>query len=304
MLYSNNEWDQLKRVIVGDATLAHWPVNCSFFRSLEHTSSWTETELPKGPVNPTVIRESNEDLANLSKTLTGLGVEVVRPKKLDFQSFDGMYNYCPRDRLLVVGDKVIDCPMTYPTRFREIEALRDYIDVDIIECDDGNAIFDAANICRLGKDLLYLVSKSGNLAGAKWLQRMLGDTYRVHIIDNIYSGVHIDSTISPVREGLVVINGDRVNHTNIPKVLTNWDKIMISGDEIVNQSFADYPYASNYIAINLLSIDGERVICDPKQINLINKLNEYNVEVFGVDLRHSRTLGGGHHCVTLDLQRG
>jgi N-dimethylarginine dimethylaminohydrolase len=214
-----------------------------------------------------------------------------------------MYNYCPRDRLLVVGDKVIDAPMLYPTRKKEIEALSHLLDVEIISCDDPEATFDAANVCRLGKDLLYLVSESGNVKGAEWLQKTLGSDYRVHILDNIYAGVHIDSTISPVSEGLVVLNGDRINNNNLPEVFKTWDKIYVTGEDIVPQEFEDYPYASKYIALNFLTVNPNLVICDPHQKYLRDELLKRNVNTVGVELRHSRTLGGGHHCVTLDLER-
>ena len=38
----------------------------------------------------------------------------------------------------------------------------------------------------MGKDLLYLVSSSGNHLGAKWLQSVLGEEYRVHTTEDIY----------------------------------------------------------------------------------------------------------------------
>jgi N-dimethylarginine dimethylaminohydrolase len=303
MILSANEWGPLKRIIVGTTTNAHWPVNCKTFRNLEKTTGWKHTPVPKGPVSDTIIKESNDDLENLVLELTKLNITVERPKDLNFEDFDGMYNYCPRDRLLIIGDKVIDAPMMYPTRKKEIEALSYLIDADIITCQDEDVIFDAANICRLGNDLLYLVSDSGNIAGAKWLQRILGSTHKVHILNNIYSGVHIDSTIGPVNEGLVVLNGDRINKNNLPDVFKTWDKIYITGDNIIEQQFVKYPYASKYIALNFLTVSPTTVICDPNQTYLQNKLNEKNVDTIGVKLRHSRTLGGGHHCVTLDLER-
>lgn len=303
MIYSNNEWDPLKRVVVGSATNAHWPANCKSFRNQEKTTKWKKTPVPSGPVNQKIINETNEDLENFSKILTSLNISVERPIDLDFKSFDGMYNYCPRDRLLIVGDKVIDAPMLYPTRRKEIEALSHLIDCDIIPCNNDDAMFDAANICRLGNDLLYLISDSGNYQGAQWLQRQLGSKYKVHILDNIYSGVHIDSTISPIRDGLVVLNSDRINSNNLPEIFKKWDKIFISGDNINPQSFVNYPYASNYIALNFLTISPDLVICDSDQPFLRQALDKKNVKTIGIELRHSRTLGGGHHCVTLDLER-
>jgi len=123
---------------------------------------------------------------------------------------------------------------------------------------------------------------------------------RVHLVE-CYSGVHIDSTIVPVREGLVVLNALRITEDTVPVPLKNWDKIWIH--EPTYQPFVDYPYASNWIGINFLVVDPSSVICDPKQEYLRHQLDKYNVDSWGIDLRHSRTLGGGHHCVTLDLHR-
>ena len=298
--YTNNEWDPLKHVFVGNADNAHWPVNCPVYRKNEETTAWRDTPVPSGPVDDLIIRQANTDLWMFEVKLMR-HANVWQPKELDFASFDGMYNYCPRDRILIVGDRVIDAPMVYPTRIPEIKALDWAFDNEIIKCNNPLAKFDAANVCRLGKDLLYLVSSSGNIEGAKWLQETLGKDYHVHVLDNIYSGVHIDSTISPVREGLVVINKDRVK--KVPEVFANWDIIWMGKEDIVDQPFIDYPYASNYIGLNFLAVNPETVICDPKQNILIDKLDKYNVKVDAVDLRHSRTLGGGHHCVTLDIVR-
>lgn len=302
MLNSCNEWGTLKEIILGTATNAHWPVNCPSFRNLEKTTSWKETPVPSGPVDKKIIDETNYDLEKFKETLESLSIKVHRPNNLDFQTFDGMYNYCPRDRLLIIGDKVIDAPMLYPTRLKELEAIIDFIPGIIIKCEDPSVIFDAANICRLGNDLLYLVSESGNRQGGEWLQSILPD-HQIHILDNIYSGVHIDSTISPVREGLVVLNGDRINHNNLPIIFKSWDKIWVNGDDVFPQGFTNYPYASKYIALNFLTVNPNLIICDPHQLYLRKELEKYNVESIGIELRHSRTLGGGHHCVTLDLVR-
>jgi len=51
-------------------------------------------------------------------------------------------------------------------------------------------------------------------------------------------------------------------------------------------------------------VDPHTVICDRNQPELIKTLRSYKFEVIPLELRHSRTLGGGFHCVTLDLQRG
>jgi N-dimethylarginine dimethylaminohydrolase len=119
---------------------------------------------------------------------------------------------------------------------------------------------------------------------------------------NFYAGVHIDSTIVPLREGVVMLNASRVSFDTVPKVFEGWQKIWVN--EVVAQGFHEYPYASKWIAMNMLVVDPNTVICDRHQTQLIRTLRAYQFEVIPLELRHSRTLGGGFHCVTLDLERG
>jgi glycine amidinotransferase/scyllo-inosamine-4-phosphate amidinotransferase 1 len=113
--------------------------------------------------------------------------------------------------------------------------------------------------------------------------------------------VHIDSTIVPLREGLVLLNGSRVNGGNCPRVFADWEKIYV--DDVVPQEFYQYPYASKWIALNMFSVDPQTVILDKRQHALSSILEKRGFTVIPLELRHSRTLGGGFHCVTLDLVR-
>jgi glycine amidinotransferase/scyllo-inosamine-4-phosphate amidinotransferase 1 len=74
-------------------------------------------------------------------------------------------------------------------------------------------------------------------------------------------------------------------------------------DDVVPQEFYQYPYASKWIALNMLSINADTVIVDAAQAKLIQTLENHGLTVIPHTLRHSRTLGGGFHCVTLDLVR-
>jgi N-dimethylarginine dimethylaminohydrolase len=88
----------------------------------------------------------------------------------------------------------------------------------------------------------------------------------------------------------------------VPKCLAGWDKIWVT--EVEEQGFYQYPYASKWIALNMLSINPQTVIVDAAQTVLIKRLEQHGLTVVPASLRHSRTLGGGFHCVTLDLCRG
>jgi N-dimethylarginine dimethylaminohydrolase len=233
-----------------------------------------------------------------------LGVEVVRPDPLNFQTHDGMYNYCPRDRLLVFGNTIIDPAMMYPCRDMEIQCYKDIVDSAehyLHMPRHEGLVLDAANILRLGpKKMLYLESASGNRAAYYWLLANLPPDTSIELC-NFYAGVHIDSTIVPLREGLVMLNASRVGFDNVPRVFDGWQKIWVS--DVVAQGFYEYPYASKWIAMNMLVVNPNTVICDKNQPELIKTLKSYKFEVIPLELRHSRTLGGGFHCVTLDLWR-
>jgi scyllo-inosamine-4-phosphate amidinotransferase 1 len=302
MINSINEWDSIKEIIVGRADFANWPTNDPVFARESEKTTWRETPVPSGPVPDWIIDEANEDLDLLASTLEMCGATVHRPKAINFQERGGMYNYCPRDRLLIHGSTVVDPAMMYPCRDMESEALEEVIyRADTVHRmpRDQDLILDAANVLRLNNKMLYLQSASGNLKAAKWLMNKFPD---VEIeVCNFYSGVHIDSTIVPLREGLVMVNASRVNADNLPRVFNDWETIWIT--DVVAQNFYEYPYASKWIAMNMLVVDPETVIVDKHQTNLMNMLELYNFTVIPLELRHSRTLGGGFHCVTLDLVR-
>lgn len=303
-MYSINEWDPLEKILVGSASHANWPTTDPVFAQEEQKTTWRETPVPNGPVPDWIVDEANRELDILSETLLRMGITVHRPKPMDFVELGGMYNYCPRDRLLVWGDTVVDCNMMYPCRNQEIKnyyRLLAEAKGILTMPRDQNMILDAANVCRLGDTWLFLESASGNRAAYEWL---CGKFPQVKIeLCNFYSGVHIDSTIVPLREGLVMLNASRVTPDNCPKAFDYWEKIWITEDQIVAQDFYQYPYASKWIAMNMLVVDPETVILDAKQTKLIEILKSKGIDSIPLTLSHSRTLGGGFHCVTLDTKR-
>ena len=177
----------------------------------------------------------------------------------------------------------------------------------------------------MGKDLLYLVSSSGNEKGAKWLQSVLGNDYNVHITRDIYRSSHIDSTLMCLRPGLVLINSARVNEKNCPEIFKKWDKIWFedvaptSEQELdfqkkirdpIHKKLKDLGFNNNlsdmsspWVGMNILSVDQNTVIADERQTNLIKELEKHSINVIDIKMRHMYTQGGGIHCATLDTVR-
>ena len=267
--------------------------------------------------------------------LTDVGVKVYRPTPIDTtQTISNghwetsqYYTFCPRDTATVIGNNIIESPMSLRSRQFETDCFKDIFiekmeqganwvsapkprlldsmyqreDLSKITLNNHEPVFDAANILRCNNDILYLVSNTGNLKGAKWLQNFLGNEYRVHTIEDVYSYIHIDSTIAVLREGLCLLNPERVNEKNMPEFLKSWDKIWCP--PMVDIGYHQTIRASLWIGVNLLSVDENTVIVDNRQKELITELKKYGIDTLDCQIRHSRTLGGSFHCVTTDLVR-
>jgi N-dimethylarginine dimethylaminohydrolase len=337
---SSNEWDDLKEVIVGSVEYAQIPtikdksLHCIDYAHLDDNEF---KHIPTGLYPNRVMEETYEDLEIICDTFKQLGVNVHRPKPYDFSTVrgngrweaDGYYNYCPRDSMLVIGDKVISTPMTLRHRQFESENYKHLIHPDhwiefpkpLLSDDmysrenlnrptlmDGpEPVFDAANILRSNDDIIYLVSNTGNLAGANylehWLRTRISSNYKVHRVNNVYAYIHIDTTFVLLREGLVLINPERVNDTNIPELFKTWDKIW-SPEPYPTQVMNEWCPASPWLGMNILPINKNLVMVEEHQLMIMKELKRWGIESIPIKLRHSRTLSGGPHCITTDLVRG
>jgi len=163
-------------------------------------------------------------------------------------------------------------------------------------------LFDAANVLRAGRDILYLVSCTGNLLGYEWLKRVLGDGYRIHPLAGFYQGEHLDTTMTLLGPNLVLLNPERVRKDNVPAVFRNWEIVWCP--EMIDTGHAgSYARASIWGGMNLLMIDPKLAVVNELQVPLMKVLAKHGIESIPLKLRHTRTLGGGFHCVTLDVRR-
>lgn len=335
LVSSFNEWDPLEEVIVGRAENARIARRDRSLFAVEYRDCGSLENTPTGPYPEHVIAETQEELEELVVVFQQAGVAVRRPDIYDHSrefgtpdwKTDGQYNYCPRDLFVVAGTTIIEAPMTLRARQNETASfkkiLRDYLasgarwisapkpelaDEDYlihegreIAVSERDPIFDAANILRVGKDILYLVSDSGNRLGATWLQSALGPEFRVHPIEGLYSGSHVDTTLTVVRPGLLVANAQRVGPQNLPAMFAKWDVMYV--DSVKDIGYTNLPYASEWIGINFMMLNPDTAIVDGSQTGLIKALNSMGVNVIPMCLTHARTMGGGFHCVTLDVRR-
>ncbi len=337
-VWSWNEWDPLEEVIVGNPLNARFPYADRSTQLAEYPDR-SLAEIPQGPFPQQIVEEAEEDLQEFIAALEKQGVTVKRPETwphdakfstIHWES-EGYYNYCPRDLMLVIGDQIIETPNVIRSRAQETFSYRslllDYMksgakwygapkpmlldslfDVDLSKPTPRNdePAFDAANILRFGEDLLYLVSATGNEMGGQWLQSMLGDKFRIHYLKDVYYGSHINSTFVALRPGLILCNPGRINANTLPDIFKQWEVIYSPPMENTDRYSADYLskcIGSDWIDMNAFSINPNLVVVDRDQTALIKLLEKHGLDVIPIKLRHSKMLGGGFHCVTLDVRR-
>lgn len=241
-----------------------------------------------------------------------------------------------RDLFLVVGDEIIETSPMMRARYFEADLYKElfteyfragarwtvapksrlldhnfdtaYLQTHGFREGDGaqlafpEIMFDAAQVIRLGRDLVFNVSSENHRLGASWLARHLGDDYRVHLTE--ITDTHIDGEVLPLRPGVLLVH-DTVDISKLPEALQGW--------KIITYAWLDQPIevvedgvpllASQSIGMNVLSLDEEHVLVQDMQEPLIRDLEKNGFTPVPCRWRHGRSLGGGFHCVTLDIRR-
>jgi len=154
---------------------------------------------------------------------------------------------------------------------------------------EGGAIF------VLGKDVL--VGHSGhcsNPEGARWLQHMLGDEYRVHVVDIVPEDFqHLDCVLCTPREGLMIACLDALP-TGLPRFMKDWETIEISKRAAVET------LAANHLVLNdqtiLIPAETEH---DPMERELARR----GLEVVRLPYGHVYRCGGSFRCAHQPLIR-
>ncbi|CAN5312798.1 amidinotransferase [soil metagenome] len=286
------------------------------------------------------LGEARQELDEFVRVLKAEGVVVRRPEGIDhaqsfstpdFASPSGNAQSNPRDVLIVIGDEIIEANMGWRSRYFEFRAYRKLV-MEYFEqgarwtsapkamlsdrsynpaydkrtervLTEEEPVFDAADISRFGRDLFFQRSHVSNRKASQWLQRHLGDGYRVHLVEfEDDRAVHIDATFAPLAPGKLLVNPDRPMR-NMP------DMFRRAGWELLVCPRTTYPsdrpeYRSfEWLHLNVLSLDAERVIVEKHEEPLIRQLRDWGFTPIPVAFRSNYKHGGSFHCATVDVRR-
>lgn len=287
-----------------------------------------------------VQEERTEDLDGIASLLESFDVVVKRPRALteikEIRTPDWVNVTSPcgnvRDQFLVIGDEIIETSPVMRGRYFENDHVkhifldyfrrgarwtvaprpqmleesfdRSYFDENPPGFDANNfeIMFDGAQCLKLGTDILFNVSNQNHVLGAIWLQRHLGERFRVHQVR--VADVHIDGAMLPLRPGTFLVTR-RIyeNRDLLPPALQKWDLIVFADEQVAASADEDALLASKSINMNVFSIDEERVMINQDAVNTIRALERAGFTPVPARLRHSRLYAGAFHCSTLDIRR-
>jgi glycine amidinotransferase len=277
------------------------------------------------------------ELDDFAEMLARRGIRVRRPALVDhsaefatphWRSDGGLYAAMPRDLLLVAGTTIVEAPMSWRCRYHEVHAYRDLIkayfragagwlqapqplltddlfrtEYDVEAGDyaitEFEPVFDAADFLRFGRDIVAQRSHVTNEFGIRWLDRALGDDFRVHRIEvTDPHAMHIDATLAPLAPGVLLVNPERYVHNGL---FEDWRIIEAPKPALP----ADWPmyFCSPWVSMNVLSLDERTVVVERREEPLIDLLTEVGFECVPIDFRHVYSFGGSFHCVTSDVRR-
>lgn len=347
IVHSSNEWGQLKEVIVGRVENFRVPPNeITVKQTVPSSLSKIISHQGGQPLPAALIEKADSEICNFIKILESLNVKVSRPEipsnndiiQTPFWTSTPLGCACVRDGTLIVGNKIIEAPMSWRSRYNELLALRrlfnsyshtgavwisapkpflldSLYNYDFIPNKEGEAlqyiineteiVFDAADFTRCDKEIFCQLSHTTNLAGIRWLETTLGEEYTVHILEQkCLSPLHIDCTFVPIGSRRALINPKYIDSHTLPEsVKREWEIITAPVPILVKTEFSDFNMCSENLAFNLLMINPNLAIVDEEQIPLINVLESIGIECIGASCKYLSPFGGSFHCFTLDIFR-
>lgn len=350
-IQSNNDWDILRKIIVGRIDNAHVPAS-----ELQYNIKTNGEKIIGGPRDIDDIEKGNKQLNNFVKILEDEGVQVFRPDVFDFSKatktpgfFSQNQNcaYCPRDTMLVLDNELIETNMSWRSRYFEYYCYRNLLneffikdrnfkwtqmpkatlnnnmydfnyplareDIKRIELVNKQiypitkeAVCDAADVMRIGKDLFIQNAYLTNELAIDWFSRHLGNKYNVHKIEfknNLFK-THMDALLCPLREGSILYNEEvPIYSPNIISYFKENDWNLIPAPKAYANTMPSGSTSISSLNMNMLSLSEDKIIVEKTEKNMINFLREEGFDVIEVGFRDCYKFGGSFHCATCDIHR-
>lgn len=335
---ADDEWSPLRAVIVGRAGHACFPSAPARMIEATMPTAHAHRFQPETPFPPKLIARAEAELDYFAAILEIEGIKVYRPPKgIDWSAVGGYTGAMPRDGLMSVGNTLIEACFAWSCRSREIEmAYSPILDMlshdrranivrrpksafadNLLDDDDqqnekrqwvinnNRPAFDVADFMRFGNTIIGQYSHVTNQAGVDYIQQKLPAGYEIEMLEvDDPSAMHIDATILPLHEGLLVYNPTKVTEASLRKhkVLASWE---LHAYPFTPEAPTEPPLymTSAWLCLNALVLDGKRVVVEASDYRTAAWYESLGMECIRCPFKHVNSIGGSFHCATVDLVR-
>jgi len=310
---AHHEWGKLREVVIGISPAE------DFVIFHETSTRWMSPEVAEFSrknagrrlvdVDADWARRCEQQVDALADMVAREGVTVHRPQRLTGaeRTFlaphgEGAQLFA-RDSMIVIAGHVIDSSLRLICRQRERYGLRPIVQqmaqrgarwssvpLGSPGCVDG-PFLEGGDTLLNGYEIYVGISGcASDLAGADWLQALLGDTYRVIPVAMKSNVLHLDCCLALIKPGLLVYCPEKLID-GLPMSVRTWDKIAVSIDE------------ANRLATNGLILEAGRMIVDSENARVIGELRQRGVDVIPLPFDGPIKVGGGLRCAHHPLLR-
>lgn len=300
---SYTEWDPLRSMMVADIDTDNALISSDIFQL-------------KGKLLSKLVKRTKTMLEQVCEVLDKQGINVVRP---DPTKFTGKHRFpCLniRDRLGVVGNKII-----LFSRHDELQGVEEcfpdvghffekFGDDDVWEDDNiKNEVphLDGANIIKCGNKLFTTLADTGNQKGVNHLQNIIGTEYEIIPVTTVKN--HLDAHINFINDKLMLYDA-RMDISEIKPHIPNVKTVPILYERIADQPELIWPDIqdddvenTNLLMSNTISIDPETVMCLNAKYNDIEFFHTNGIHCISIDWPEQWLVNAGLHCFTVDLIR-
>ncbi|CAN5880411.1 dimethylarginine dimethylaminohydrolase family protein [soil metagenome] len=311
---AHHEWGKLREVVIGispaedfvvfhEASIRWMPPDVAEFcrknvgrRLVDIDADWA--------------KRCEQQVETLAELVAREGVTVHRPQRLEGRertflapNGEGMQLYA-RDAMIVIADHVIDSSLRLLCRQRERYGLRPVIRQMVQQrgarwssvplgspgCVDGPFLEGGDTLLNGHEVYVGISGCASDLAGADWLQALLGGQYRVIPVAMKSHVLHLDCCLALVKPGLLIWCPEKLID-GLPMSLRDWDKIVVSVDEATR------------LATNGLILEEGRMIVDRDNARVIGELRQRNIDVIPLAFDGPIKVGGAMRCAHHPLLR-
>src|SRR5262249_20390175 len=263
---AHHEWGKLNEIVVGiapaDDLVVFHEDSQRWLSPAADTFSRKHAGQRLIEVDPERAQRIEHQIEALAAHLAREGVVVRRPQRLAgdecrFLAPNGEGSQLfVRDAMIVVADHVIDASLRLRCRQRERFGLRPIVQrpgtrwssvpLGSPAAVDG-PFLEGGDVLLNGNEIYVGISGcASDLAGADWLQALLGETHRLIPVAMRSDVLHLDWVLGLIQPGLLLYCPEKLVD-GLPMSLRGWDKIVVSADEAIR------------LAVNVLVLEQGRV---------------------------------------------